>query len=52
MGALAALLEAGITVQAANKPFTIDGHAYDRGTLLIRREVNSDDLESQLGTHR
>ncbi len=48
MGALAALLEAGITVQAANKPFTIDGHAYDRGTLLIRREVNSDDLESQL----
>jgi len=48
LGALAALLEAGITVQAANKPFTIGGRAYDRGTLLIRREVNSDDLESQL----
>ncbi|MGB5513260.1 MAG: hypothetical protein WBP36_01935, partial [Thermoanaerobaculia bacterium] len=48
LGALAALLEAGITVQAANKPFAIGGRAYDRGTLLIRREVNSDDLESQL----
>ena len=48
MGALAELLEAGITVQAANKPFTIEGRTYDRGTLLIRREINPEDLESRL----
>ena len=50
MGTLAALLQAGITVQAANKPFTIGGRTYDRGTLLVRREGNPDDLESQLET--
>ena len=48
MGALAALLEAGITVQAANKPFTIGGHTYDRGSLLIRREAHDAELESRL----
>jgi hypothetical protein len=48
MGALAELLQADITVQAADEPFTIGGHSYERGALLVRREGNADDLDRRL----
>ncbi len=37
---LAALFRSGIRVRSANKPFTIDGFAYGRGTLIIARGDN------------
>ena len=37
-----------ITVQAADEPFGIGGHSYERGTLLVRREGNADDLDRRL----
>jgi len=42
--ALARLLELGLTVRAAREPFSIDGHAYGRGTLLLRTNENPDSL--------
>ncbi|MGB6150953.1 MAG: M14 family metallopeptidase [Pricia sp.] len=37
---LAALLKAKIQVRFANKPFTIDGSKYDRGSLIITKADN------------
>jgi len=46
--AVADLLQRGIAVRVAEKPFAIGGRAYERGALLIKREGNPDDLERQL----
>ena len=48
VGALADLLQRGIRVRAARKPFQVDGREYDRGTLLIRVEGNPADLKETL----
>lgn len=45
---LADLLQAGVNVRVAEKPFTIDGHRFGRGALVIRREANPDDLGARL----
>ncbi len=41
---LAALLQAGVQVRVARKPFTIAGKSFDRGALVIRREGNIENL--------
>jgi hypothetical protein len=41
--ALADLLQAGVTVRVAAKPFTMAGHAFGRGSFVIRREGNIDE---------
>ena len=41
---LADLLEAGVTVRVARKPFTVADKSYRRGALVIRREGNRGDL--------
>jgi hypothetical protein len=46
--ALAGLLQRGITIRVAEKPFRVDGADYTRGTLLIQCEGNPDDVEAQL----
>jgi len=46
--ALADLLQRGVVVRVAEKPMTVDGRAFRRGALLIRREENADDLTSTL----
>jgi hypothetical protein len=38
--ALARLWDEGCTVHAAREPFTLEGRAYPRGTLLLRRDLN------------
>ena len=43
-GALADLLQAGITVGIAEKPFSINGGTFHRGALVIRREGNAEGL--------
>ena len=48
VGALADLLQRGIRVRAARKPFQVDGREYDRGSLLIRVEGNPDNLREML----
>jgi hypothetical protein len=48
-GALADLLQRGIAVRVADKPFTVFGRGFDRGALLIKREGNPEDLVQQLG---
>ena len=48
-GALADLLQRGIAVRVADKPFTTVGREFDRGALLIKREGNPEDLAVQLG---
>lgn len=45
---LAELLQKGVTVRIARKPFTIGGHAYAPGALVIRREGNLADLDAVL----
>jgi len=47
--ALADLLQAGITVRVAEKPFRVGDLELGRGALLVRREGNPDDLEVLLG---
>ncbi len=47
-GALADLLQQGISVKVAEKPFSLEGRDYERGTLLIPVEGNADDLEDHL----
>ena len=42
--ALADLLQAGVTVGIAEKPFTINGGSFHRGALVIRKEGNAKDL--------
>ncbi len=37
---LGALLQAGLVVRYAQKPFTLQGHAFDRGTLILTRADN------------
>jgi hypothetical protein len=37
---LADLLEAGVTVRVAAKPFTIEGRSFGRGALVVRKEGN------------
>jgi hypothetical protein len=48
-GVLADLLQRGINVRIAEKPFRVAGHDYERGSILIKREGNPDDLHAQLG---
>ncbi|MEN8005613.1 MAG: M14 family zinc carboxypeptidase [Candidatus Krumholzibacteriota bacterium] len=45
---LADLLQAGITVRVARKPFTIGGSEFRRGALVIRAEGNADNLTAVL----
>ena len=47
-GALADLLQRGLAVRIAAKPFTVEGRSYDRGAILIKREGNPDDLATRL----
>ncbi|MDX1388302.1 MAG: hypothetical protein R3344_03885, partial [Acidobacteriota bacterium] len=48
VGALSDLLQRGIAVRVSEKPFAVAGQAFGRGTLLIKREGNPDDLAGQL----
>ena len=48
--ALADLLQAGVTVRAAAKPFTFGDHEYQRGDLVIMREGNLEDVETIVNT--
>jgi hypothetical protein len=47
--ALAQMLARGLTVRAAKQPFAVDGHSYDRGTLLLRANENPESLRELLG---
>ncbi len=42
---LADLLKADIRVRYAKKPFTMDGHEYDRGSLIITKADNANTLD-------
>jgi hypothetical protein len=46
--ALAGVLEAGIKVGVATKPFTLGGREYGRGTVVIRRAGNGGGLRDRL----
>jgi len=46
--ALADLLQRHLSVRVAEKPFRIAGLALDRGTILVKREGNPDDLAAQM----
>lgn len=46
--ALADLLQRGVAVRVAEKPFRVAGRAYEPGAVLVKREGNPDDLASQL----
>ena len=48
VGALADLLQRGIRVRVARKPFKVSDRDYDRGALLVRVEGNPEDLASVL----
>lgn len=48
MPALADLLQRGLQVRVAEKPFQIEDRSYDTAALVIRREGNPDDLSRQL----
>lgn len=45
---LAELLQKGVTVRVARKPFSIDGRSYAAGALVVRREGNRPDLDDVL----
>ncbi len=45
---LADMLQRGVHVKVAEKPFTVGGRSYGSGSLLIKREGNVEDLEQQL----
>jgi hypothetical protein len=47
-GALAALLQDGVKVRVAGKPFTIVGQSFPIGSLVIRRGDNPADLRARL----
>ncbi|MBK7045640.1 MAG: hypothetical protein IPH48_03785 [bacterium] len=49
---LAELLQSGVTVRAARKPFTVEGRSYAAGALVIRREGNLPDLDAVLAKLR
>ena len=44
----AALLEAGVAIKIAEKPFRVGEHDYPRSTLLVSREENPDDVARTL----
>jgi hypothetical protein len=46
--ALADLLQQGVAVRVAERPFRIEGMAFDRGAFLIKHEGNPDDLDARL----
>lgn len=46
--AIAHLTAAGVRVRAANKPFTIAGRAYGRGTALVRANENDTDAGDRI----
>jgi hypothetical protein len=46
--AAAQLLHADCKVRAAIEPFTLNGRRFERGTLLIRRLENGDDIAQQI----
>jgi Zinc carboxypeptidase len=46
--ALAELLEAGIRVHVAGRPFRSGGRSFGRGTLVLRRRGNPEDLPARL----
>ena len=46
--ALAAMLQAGIRVRIAAKPFTIQGNTFQRGAMVIRKEGNISDLATRM----
>jgi hypothetical protein len=46
--ALVRLLERGFRVRCAREPFAIEGHSYERGTLLLRANENPDTLRAYL----
>jgi hypothetical protein len=48
VSALAGLLERGIAVRIAEKPFRVGGAAYGSGAVLVKREGNPPDLAAQL----
>jgi hypothetical protein len=48
VSALADLLQRGIAVWIAEKPFRIEGHDYDQAAVLIKYEGNPSDLDEQL----
>lgn len=43
--AVADLLEAGLTIRVAEKPFTVEGRTHGPGTLMLRRDENAVDVE-------
>lgn len=45
---LAGLLQEGVTVRVARKPFTVEGRPYRAGALVIRREGNLGNLDAVL----
>jgi hypothetical protein len=46
---LAELLEAGVRAHVSREPFEAGGRKYDRGTIVISRRENGDDLAARLG---
>ncbi len=48
MPALVEMLEKGLTVRVARKPFTIEGRDYPRGSLLLRLKENKPDVAAVL----
>ena len=47
--ALARLLQAGVKVAVAIKPFTVNSASFERGTVVIRRAENGETLDKSLG---
>jgi len=48
MRALADMLQRGIRVKVAEKPFAISGREYGHGAILVQHEANPDGLEEDL----
>jgi hypothetical protein len=46
--ALAEMLQTGLAVRVAEKPFRVEGEAYERGALLVKTEGNPADLAERL----
>jgi hypothetical protein len=44
--ALGDLLQRGLAVKVADRPFEVDGHALDRGAVLVLREENEADVRN------
>lgn len=45
---LAFLLQAGLTVRVAEKPFTMAGRQFNRGSLVLQREGNQENLTAMM----